>query len=117
LQGVIKAYDRARATAYSCADTDLSEYDLAEDALVGSVFRSSVKASASVFELDPLGRATHLRLGSEVDMGTPASRPLAATRSPSSQGERHAGHHHKSATEGVGRRLGSRVRTARHRVV
>jgi len=53
-------------------DTDLNEVDLAADALVGSVFRLLRPGQRVIFDLDGEGRATHLRLGSEVDMGTPA---------------------------------------------
>jgi CspA family cold shock protein len=52
-------------------DTDLSEYDLAADALDGSVFRMLRQGQRVVFDLDDQGRASRLRLGSEVDMGTP----------------------------------------------
>ena len=52
-------------------DTDLSEYELAAAALDGSVFRMLRQGQRVVFDLDDAGLATHLRLGSEVDMGTP----------------------------------------------
>ena len=71
MQGVIKAYDPSTGDGVLVRDTDLSEYDLAQDALVGSVFRMLRQGQRVVFELDSVGRATHLRLGSEVDMGTP----------------------------------------------
>jgi cold shock CspA family protein len=71
VQGVIKAYDPGTGEGVVVRDTDMSEYDLAEDALVGSVFRMLRQGQRVVFNLDDLGRATHLRLGSEVDMGTP----------------------------------------------
>jgi CspA family cold shock protein len=71
VQGVIKAYDPGTGDGVLVRDTDMSEYDLAEDALVGSVFRMLRQGQRVVFDLDPAGRATHLRLGSEVDMGTP----------------------------------------------
>jgi cold shock CspA family protein len=71
VQGVIKAYDPATGDGVLVRDTDLSEYDLAADALVGSVFRMLRQGQRVVFELDDLGRATRLRLGSEIDMGTP----------------------------------------------
>jgi CspA family cold shock protein len=71
VQGVIKAYDPSTGDGVVVRDTDLSEYDLAEDALAGSVFRMLRQGQRVVFDLDPVGRATHLRLGSEVDMGTP----------------------------------------------
>jgi cold shock CspA family protein len=56
-------------------DTDRREYDLAVDALEGSIFRMLRQGQRVVFDLDDEGRATALRLGSEVDMGTPAEPP------------------------------------------
>jgi hypothetical protein len=70
VQGVIKSYDPGTRVGVVVRDTDLSEYDLAEDALVGSVFRMLRQGQRVVFDLDG-GRATRIRLGSEVDMGTP----------------------------------------------
>ena len=52
-------------------DSDLNDYDLAADALVGSVFRMLRQGQRVIFDTDDAGRATRLRLGSEVDMGTP----------------------------------------------
>jgi CspA family cold shock protein len=60
------------------SDTDLGEYDLALDALGGSVFRMVRQGQRVVFDLDADGRATALRLGSEVDMGTPGYPPAGA---------------------------------------
>lgn len=54
-------------------DTDRSEYELAPTALEGSVFRMLRQGQRVVFTLDGEGRANELRLGSEVDMGTPAA--------------------------------------------
>jgi cold shock CspA family protein len=71
MQGVIKSYDPATGDGLVLRDTDLSEYDLASDALVGSVFRMLRQGQRVIFDLDDGGRATRLRLGSEVDMGTP----------------------------------------------
>lgn len=71
MQGVIKSYDPLTGDGIVVRDTDLSEHDLAADALVGSVFRMLRQGQRVVFNLDADGRATHLRLGSEVDMGTP----------------------------------------------
>jgi len=71
LQGVIKSYDPGTRDGVVVRDTDRSEYDLAADALAGSVFRMLRQGQRVVFDLDGDGRATHLRLGSEVDMGTP----------------------------------------------
>ena len=59
-------------------DTDLADYDLAADALAGSIFRMVRQGQRVVFDLDDAGRATHLRLGSEIDMGTPGHQLSAA---------------------------------------
>lgn len=71
MQGVIKSYDPGTRDGIVVRDTDLSEVDLAPDALDGSIFRMLRQGQRVVFDLDGEGRATHLRLGSEVDMGTP----------------------------------------------
>jgi cold shock CspA family protein len=71
MQGVIKAYDPGTGDGVVITDTDLSEYDLAPDALTGSVFRMLRPGQRVIFDLDGTGLATHLRLGSEPDMGTP----------------------------------------------
>jgi len=71
MQGVVKSYDPGTGDGMVLRDTDLSEYDLAADALRGSVFRMLRPGQRVVFDLDDAGFATHLRLGSEVDMGTP----------------------------------------------
>ena len=71
MQGVIKSYDPGTGDGVIIADTDLREYDLAPAALDGSVFRMLRQGQRVVFDPDDAGRATNLRLGSEVDMGTP----------------------------------------------
>lgn len=71
MQGVVKAYDPVTKDGVVLTDTDLSEFDLAHDALDGSVFRMLRPGQRVIFDLDEHGRATRLRLGSEVDMGTP----------------------------------------------
>jgi CspA family cold shock protein len=73
MQGVIKAYDPVSRLGVVMCDTDLADYDLADDALEGSLFRMLRQGQRVVFDLDAAGRATHLRLGSEIDMGTPGS--------------------------------------------
>jgi cold shock CspA family protein len=78
MQGVIKAYDPASGNGSVLRDTDLSEYDLSPVALEGSVFRMLRQGQRVVFDLDDLGRATRLRLGSEGDMGTPGFAPASA---------------------------------------
>ncbi len=71
MQGVIKSYDPATGDGSVVTDTDFSEFDLAPDALVGSVFRMLRQGQRVCFVLDADGRATQLSLGSERDMGTP----------------------------------------------
>lgn len=71
MQGVIKAYDPMTGDGLVMCDTDLQDYELAGDALAGSVFRMLRQGQRVVFVLDDAGRATKLSLGSEVDMGTP----------------------------------------------
>lgn len=73
MQGVIKAYDPATGDGLVMCDTDLADYDLAPDALEGSIFRMLRQGQRVVFDLDDSGRATHLHMGSEVDMGTPGA--------------------------------------------
>ncbi len=70
MQGVVKAYDPATRLGVVVRDTDLAEVELADDALAGSVFRMLRQGQRVVFDLDDDGRATRLRLGSEVDLGT-----------------------------------------------
>ena len=71
MQGVVKAYDPSTGDGVIMCDTDFADYDLAGDALEGSVFRMLRQGQRVIFDLDADGRATHLRLGSEVDMATP----------------------------------------------
>lgn len=72
MQGVVKAYDPVSGDGVLLRDTDLSEIELSPEALVGSVFRMLRPGQRVVFDLDEHGQASDLRLGSEVDMGTPA---------------------------------------------
>lgn len=53
------------------ADTDRAEYVLARGALEGSLFRLLRQGQRVNFDLDPQGRATRVRIGSEPDMGLP----------------------------------------------
>ncbi len=71
MQGVIKAYDPVTRDGIVMCDTDLADYDLAADALAGSVLRMVRQGQRVIFDLDGDGRATRLRLGSEIDMQTP----------------------------------------------
>jgi cold shock CspA family protein len=71
MQGVIKAYDPSTGGGLVMCDTDLADYELAANALEGSIFRMLRQGQRVVFDLDDAGRATGLHMGSEVDMGTP----------------------------------------------
>ena len=71
MQGVIKSYDPVTGDGVVVRDTDFIECDLAEGALEGSVFRFLRQGQRVIFDLNYDGRAIALRLGSEVDMGTP----------------------------------------------
>ena len=71
MQGIIKAYDPGSGDGIVISDKDLSEYNLAPNALEGSIFRMLRQGQRVVFALDSEGRATRLSLGSESDMGTP----------------------------------------------
>ncbi len=63
MQGVIKSYDPGTGDGVVVRDTDLSEVDLASDALAGSVFRMLRQGQRVIFDLDDEGLATRLRLG------------------------------------------------------
>ena len=71
MQGVVKLYDPVTMDGVIVTDVDLAEYDLAPGALKGSVFRMLRPGQRVIFDLDDARQATSLRLGSEVDMGTP----------------------------------------------
>jgi cold shock CspA family protein len=73
MQGVVKAYDPVTRDGLVTCDTDLADYDLAADALEGSVLRMLRQGQRVIFDLNDVGRATRLRLGSEVDMSTPGA--------------------------------------------
>ena len=79
MQGVVKSYDPGTGQGVLLCDTDLAEYDLAANALEGSVFRMLRQGQRVVFDLDEGRRATRLSLGSEVDMGTPGFPPAGAS--------------------------------------
>ncbi len=73
MQGVIKSYDPETGDGSVVSDSTLAEFDLAVDALEGSIFRMLRQGQRVVFNLDDEGRATRLRLGSEADMTTPGA--------------------------------------------
>lgn len=71
MQGVIKSYDPGTRDGVVMSERDFTEYELSPDALEGSIFRMLRQGQRVIFDLDDSGMATDLRLGSEVDMGTP----------------------------------------------
>ena len=73
MQGVVKSYDPSTGDGSVVSDTTLAEFDLAADALEGSIFRMLRQGQRVVFNVDDAGRATKLRLGSEADMKTPGA--------------------------------------------
>jgi cold shock CspA family protein len=76
VQGVIKTYDPVSGDGVVMSDTDFGEYDLAPDALAGSILRMLRPGQRVVFDLDASNQATTIRLGSEADMGTPGFPPV-----------------------------------------
>ncbi len=75
MQGVVKSYDPSTGDGVLVRDTDRQEFDLAPNALAGSILRMLRQGQRVIFDLDPEGRASRLRLGSEVDMGAPPDPP------------------------------------------
>ena len=73
MQGTVKMYDPATREGIVMLDVDRSELVLATDALQGSLFRMLRQGQRIVFDLDAQGRATHVRTGSEVDLGIPTA--------------------------------------------
>ena len=73
MQGVVKSYDPSTGDGSVVSDTTLAEFDLAVDALEGSIFRMLRQGQRVVFNVDDAGRATKLRLGSEAYMKTPGA--------------------------------------------
>ena len=71
MQGVIKSFDPGTGDGIVIEQTEFHEYDLAEDALEGSILRMLRPGQRVIFELNADDCATSLSFGSEVDMGTP----------------------------------------------
>jgi hypothetical protein len=82
VQGVIKSYDPGTGDGVVLCDTDLMEYELASGALDGSVFRMLRQGQRVLFTLNGEGLASRLRIGSEVDMGTPGYDPVTGAPLP-----------------------------------
>ena len=72
MQGVVKSYDPVTRQGVLLRDNpERTEYDLADDALHGSIFRMLRQGQRVVFGVNDRGLVTKLGLGSELDMGTP----------------------------------------------
>lgn len=71
MQGVVKSYDPMTKDGVVLSERDLTEIDFAEDALRDSVFRMLRPGQRINFDLNEQQQAVRVRLGSEVDMGTP----------------------------------------------
>lgn len=71
MQGVVKSFDPNTGDGVIVCDSDLMEYELAPNALEGSIFRMLRQGQRIIFKLNENSYATEIRLGSEVDMGTP----------------------------------------------
>ena len=72
MQGVVKSFDPISGDGVIMRDTDFAEVEIAQGALEDSIFRFLRQGQRLIFDLDEDGCATSLRLGSEIDMGTPA---------------------------------------------
>jgi CspA family cold shock protein len=75
VQGVIKSYDPSSREGTVVRDTDRAQFELADDALEGSIFRMLRQGQRVIFDLDAREQATRLRLGSEADMQSPQEPP------------------------------------------
>ena len=75
MQGVIKSYDPSTGDGVVLRDTDLSEFDLAADALDGSIFRMLRQGQRVVFDLDDAGAPSGFASGARSTWERPASRP------------------------------------------
>ena len=73
MQGTVKMFDPATHEGIVVRDSDREELVLATDALEGSIFRMLRQGQRVVFDLDADGRVTHVRTGSEPDMGLPTA--------------------------------------------
>ena len=73
MQGVVRMYDPLSGEGIVVNETDRAELAFAADALTGSLFQTLRQGQRINFELDADGRATGVRLGSEIDMGLPTA--------------------------------------------
>ena len=73
MQGVVRMYDPLSGEGVVVNEADRAELAFAADALDGSLFETLRQGQRINFDLDAEGRATRVRLGSEIDMGLPTA--------------------------------------------
>ena len=73
MQGVVRMYDPISGEGVVVSEADRAELAFAADALEGSLFQTLRQGQRVNFDLDDDGRATRVRLGSEIDMGLPTA--------------------------------------------
>ena len=73
MQGVVRMFDPLSGEGIVVSEADRAELAFAADALEGSLFETLRQGQRVNFDLDADGRATKVRLGSEIDMGLPTA--------------------------------------------
>ena len=73
MQGVVRMFDPISGEGVVVSEADRAELAFAADALEGSLFQTLRQGQRINFDLDDDGRATKVRLGSEIDMGLPTA--------------------------------------------
>ena len=73
MQGVVRMYDPISGEGVVVNEADRGDLAFAADALEGSLFQTLRQGQRINFDLDDDGRATKVRLGSEIDMGLPTA--------------------------------------------
>jgi cold shock CspA family protein len=73
VQGVVRMFDPISREGVVVSEADRAELAFAADALEGSLFQTLRQGQRVNFDLDDDGRATKVRLGSEIDMGLPTA--------------------------------------------
>ena len=69
----MRMFDPISGEGIVVSESDRAELAFAADALEGSLFETLRQGQRINFDLDGEGRATKVRLGSEVDMGLPTA--------------------------------------------
>ena len=73
MHGVVRMYDPLSGEGVVVNEADRGDLAFAADALEGSLFQTLRQGQRINFDLDDDGRATKVRLGSEIDMGLPTA--------------------------------------------